>query len=281
MTATVQSVRQEGLDKFYTVPSVVDKCLTTLTSLTPWTSYDFIVEPSAGNGSFFTKIPVTKKAGLDISPEHPEILRQDFFTYTPPSESKKILVVGNPPFGRKSSIAIKFFQHASQWAQTIAFIVPRTFRRTSVQNRLNLSFHLLHDEDIPMEPCSFLPPMTAKCCFQIWERRESKRCLVAEQRTHPHWNFLSLGPLNSTGQPTMPVGADFALRAYGGKCGEIVSTDLETLVPKNWHWIQCKTDKEMLKGRFVSLDYSRSYDTARQNSLGRADLVELYRKSFP
>ena len=102
-----------------------------------------------------------------------------------------------------SSLAIKFFNHASKWASVIAFILPRTFRRVSIQNKLNLNFHLLHDIDLPTKPCCFTPHMMAKCCFQIWEKREYLRSKVEQPTFHDDWTFLSYGPKDENGQPTV------------------------------------------------------------------------------
>jgi hypothetical protein len=277
---TAEAVREGGLDKFYTVPAIAEKCLESIGSRYSWSEWGLVVEPSAGNGSFLTKIPTEKKVGIDISPEHCDIITQDFLTYTPPEGTGKILVVGNPPFGRVSSLAIKFFNHASKWADVIAFIIPRTFRRVSVHNKLNTQFHLVFDEDIPMEPCSFSPPMMAKCCFQIWEKKNVCRPTVELSTTHVDWDFLGFGPKDEKGQPTPPSGADFAIRAYGGKCGEIVSSGLETLRPKSWHWIKASIGKDILIERFADLDYSLSNDTARQNSIGRGELVKIYSDAY-
>ena len=279
--ATTEQVREAGLDKFYTIPEISDKCLKTLQTKYTWASWDLVVEPSAGNGSFFTRIPLPqdKKVGLDISPEHPTIVKQDFFDYKPPTSSiqgKNILTVGNPPFGRVSSLAVRFFNHAAEWSTVIAFIIPKTFRRVSLQNRLHEKFHLIHDEEIPSDPCSFSPPMQVKCCFQIWEKRPESRAIVKLSTTHADWDFLQNGPLDAKGQPTPPKGADFALLAYGGKCGKIVTTGLDQLRPKSWHWIKAKITPSLLIERFNSLDYSLSKDTARQNSIGRGELVKLY-----
>ena len=127
-----------------------------------------------------------------------------------------------------------------------------------------------------MEPCSFSPPMMAKCCFQIWEKKDTKRSIIELSTTHNDWDFLGFGPKDAKGQPTPPFGADFAMRAYGGKCGEIVDTGLETLRPKSWHWIKSKINKNTLIERFNALDYTLSLDTARQNSMGKGELVRLY-----
>jgi hypothetical protein len=269
-----KAVRQAGLDKFYTVPAISEKCIKTIGSYYDWSVWGLVIEPSAGNGSFLSAIPTTKKLGIDISPEHDDIITQDFLTYTPPPAGK-ILVVGNPPFGRVSSLAIQFFQHAAQWADVIAFIIPRTFRRVSVHNKLDLNFHLVYDEEIPVSPCSFNPPMMVKCCFQIWEKREKVRPIIKLSTVHADWEFLGLGPTDEKGQPTPPE-ADFAIRAYGGKCGEIMESGLELLRPKSWHWIRSLINKHTLIERFKTLDYSISFDTARQNSIGRGDLVRLY-----
>jgi hypothetical protein len=165
--------RVEGLDKFYTIGSVVDMCISTITERYNWNTWDLVIEPSAGNGVFFHKIPVStdKKVGFDFQPEHADIIEKDFFDYETDKKNDRILVIGNPPFGKNCSLAVKFFNHASLWADTIAFIIPRTFRRESIQNRLNLEFHLVLDEEIPVKPCSFTPPMMVKCCFQIWEKK--------------------------------------------------------------------------------------------------------------
>lgn len=279
MTPT-EEVREKGLDKFYTISTIAEECLENIGSHYKWSDWGLVIEPSAGNGSFLTRIPTSKRLGIDISPEHKDIIKQDFLTYSPPSDIGKILVVGNPPFGRVSSLAIKFFNNASKWADVIAFIIPRTFRRVSVQNKLNSNFHLVFDKEIPMKPCSFSPPMMVKCCFQIWEKRETKRLITELSTSHDDWEFLGFGPKDAKEQPTPPEGADFAIRAYGGKCGEIVHTGLETLRPKSWHWIKTKINKNTLIERFNDLDYTLSLDTARQNSIGKGELVRLYSEAY-
>jgi predicted RNA methylase len=278
--STTEQVRNAGLDKFYTIPEISNKCLNIIGTKYNWDTWDLVVEPSAGNGSFLTKIPTSKKIGIDIEPEHTDIIKKDFFDYEPSAGFNNILVVGNPPFGRVSSLAIKFFNHAAEWCNVIAFIIPKTFRRVSLQNRLHKKFHLIYDEEIPSDPCSFSPPMQVKCCFQIWEKKDENRDIIKLATKHADWDFLSNGPLDNSGQPTPPKGADFALLAYGGKCGSIVTTELDKLRPKSWHWVKAKISVPLLIERFSSLDYSISKDTARQNSIGRGELVKLYSESF-
>ena len=270
------SVRKEGLDKFYTLPNISKKCINKTCELYDIDKWDLIIEPSAGDGSFLNQIPSNKKVGIDISPENTNIIKQDYFDYLPPSNKTNILVMGNPPFGKVSSMAVRFFNHSAKWANVIAFIIPRTFRKLSIQNKLDNRFHLIYDEELPTNPCCFSPSMTVKCCFQIWERTSTIREMIDIPTKHKDWEFLKLGPLDNKNQPTPPKNADFAMRAYGGKIGEIKTTGLEELRPKSWHWFKSNIEKKELIIRFNSLDYSNSLNTARQNSMGKGELVNLY-----
>jgi len=191
----VSTTRNEGLDKFYTLPNIVDKCIISINTLYDFNIFDLIIEPSAGSGNFLFKLPLHNRIGIDISPDNDEIVEFDFLKYKPDTTKKNILTIGNPPFGKVSSLAVKFFIHSTIFSNVIAFIIPRTFRKVSIQNRLNLNFHLILDEDIPLNPCSFTPKMMVKCCFQIWERKDIKRQIIKLPTYHIDWEFLKLGPI--------------------------------------------------------------------------------------
>lgn len=236
------------MDQFYTKPEVAEECYQELKDQIDLVSFDIILEPSAGTGSFFQLIPEHQRKGIDLEPKYPGIIQQDFlqFKFEP---NKRYCVVGNPPFGKVSSLAVKFFNHAATFADVIAFIIPRTFKRVSVQNRLHLNFHLVYNKDLPIKPCCFSPTMSAKCCFQIWTRMSEQRQRIVLPTTHQDFEFLSLGPLDEKGQPTPPDGAHFVVKAYGSNCGSIKETDLDKLRPKSWHWIKSNIDVQELKKR--------------------------------
>lgn len=277
-----QSIEMTGVDQFYTKPEVAEQCLKVLNSLIDVDSHDVHLEPSAGKGAFFLRLDPRKRFGVDIDPQCSGVVQMDFLRYCP-ELGRKYLVVGNPPFGRVSSIAIRFFNKCAEFADCIAFILPRTFKRVSVQNKLNEHFELLHTEDLPLKPCCFEPKMSAKCCFQVWIRSEQARIRVSLPQRHPHFSFVAYGPKDAMGQPTPPSTADFALKAYGSNCGQIVDTALHTLRPKSWHWIQANNtviDIYTLKKRLMSLDYSISKDTVRQESIGMRELIQLYADKY-
>ncbi len=270
---------QNGLDQFYTNPDTAIRCYDTLKQLVNIDAFDVLLEPSAGTGSFFDIMDCSKRVGIDIDPKTEGIIQTDFFDYSP-DISKKYLVVGNPPFGKVSSLAVKFFNKSAEFADCIAFIIPRTFKRVSIQNKLDLHFRLVYSGDLTVNPCCFTPPMTAKCCFQIWVKTTEIREKVVYDKTHPDFSFLKHGPNDTNNQPTPPTNSDFALKAYGTNCGNIVDTELHVLRPKSWHWIKACIDVQTLKNRFEQLDFSMSKDTVRQDSLGQKELIFLYKMKF-
>lgn len=262
-------------DQFYTDPVYAKRYIEVVDKILNISSFDFCVEPSAGTGSFSNNIPHSKVFAFDLEPKDSKIVKKNFFDVS--YEKGNILIIGNPPFGRVCSTAIKFFNHAAKFADTIAFIIPQTFQRVSVQNKLDLNFHLIYNEDITERV--FTPDMAAKCCFQIWKRKDTSRKKIKLKTSHNDWTFLPFGPLDEKNQPTPPKNADFAILAFGGNIGKIQTEGLDKLRPKSWHWIKTN-DPETLIQRFKTLDYSISTKTVRQNSLGRGELVLLYEEKY-
>jgi len=95
---------------------------------------DLIIEPSAGNGSFIKIIKELSKnyKFYDLLQENKEIVKQDFLLLDVEEIIKlynKVHIIGNPPFGRQSSLAIQFIKKCCSFADTISFILPKSFRK--------------------------------------------------------------------------------------------------------------------------------------------------------
>lgn len=267
------------MDQFYTKKEVAEECFSIFQRHVDVQKYDIILEPSAGTGSFYKLLPERQRVGVDIDPKCDEIIKMSFLDFEE-DKGKRYVVIGNPPFGRVSSLAVKFFNKAAQFSDVIAFIVPRTFKRVSIQNKLNAGYHLVLNKDLPMVPCCFEPKMGAKCCFQIWERREVDRQKVLYNKQHKDFMFMKHGPVDDDNQPTPPTNADFVVKAYGGNCGEVKRENLDMLRPKSWHWIKSNIAVDLLVSRFNTLDFSLSKDTVRQDSIGQQELIFLYETKF-
>lgn len=114
-------------DKFYTPIEIAKKCINEIDDLN---TYDSIIEPSAGNGSFSNLLDCL---AFDIEPENDNIIKADFFKIKNVKGEHK-LFIGNPPFGARSCLAKAFIKHSIELgAETIAFILPNTFNKLTLQ----------------------------------------------------------------------------------------------------------------------------------------------------
>jgi hypothetical protein len=87
--------------------------------------------------------------------------------WKPPKTSGKIHVIGNPPFGKQSSLCHKFIKHASTFADSISFILPATFNKAFMFNKVPLNLQLVLSKDLGSKSCF---NTNANCVFQIWQK---------------------------------------------------------------------------------------------------------------
>jgi len=177
------------LDQFYTSRKISTKLVNSVEKY--FKDFDIILEPSAGDGSFFELLPVDKRVGIDLDPKNKNIEKKDFFDFLP-ENNKTYFTIGNPPFGKNSSLAVNFFNHAATFSEYIAFIVPRTFRKDSIQNKLNLNFHILYEELLPQN--SFYTPdeetYDVSTVFQIWKKEKTQRNKKELLKSHADFDFM-------------------------------------------------------------------------------------------
>ena len=167
-------------DKFYTNSVVVDKCFESIEKYLNIDNEDIIIEPSAGNGSFINSIKSICNNNLfyDLYPENENIIEQDFLkldlSFLEKYKNKHF--IGNPPFGKQGSIAFKFIKHLSKIASSFSFILPKGFKKESYKNRIPLDFHLLYEEDLPINSFNINNnTYDVPCVFQIWEKKSYNR----------------------------------------------------------------------------------------------------------
>lgn len=84
------------LDQFYTSNKFATRYVKRLGRRYDLTS-SLLVEPSAGGGAFYKRLPVNKVA-FDVDPKYPGILTADFLAFELRSEYHTI-IVGNPHSG--------------------------------------------------------------------------------------------------------------------------------------------------------------------------------------
>lgn len=172
-------LKREGSDKFYTIPEIVELCLKEISNNINILKSHLIIEPSAGDGAF---IPGIKKITdnyefYDIEPEHEEIKQLDYLDYIPtPGKFDKIHVIGNPPYGRQSSLAVKFIKKSLGFCDTLSFILPRSFKKDTMKKHFDVSFHLIKEMEIPEYAFTIdNEKYNVPCVLQIWIKRDTPR----------------------------------------------------------------------------------------------------------
>ena len=179
-TLQISGLKRNKIDKFYTKLKTTEFCMNyILNNLDINKSDDLIIEPSAGNGSFISIIKNNFRnyKFYDLYPENDEIIELDYLKLNYQNlEYPKIHIIGNPPFGRQSSTALKFIKFSAKFCDSISFILPKSFKKTSMQEKIPLNFHLKFEIDIPDN--SFLlnnKDYNVPCVFQIWIKKNIKR----------------------------------------------------------------------------------------------------------
>lgn len=171
----MKRILKSDLDKFYTKKEIAIDLISKLNL----SDYDLVVDPCCGDGAFYSNIKHSNKIGIDILPHMSGVITHDFLTWDCSNintNSNKVLVISNPPFGKQGSLAMNFIKRSAEFSDTIAFILPLSFAKPSVKNKIPEYFHLEYEEILPEN--SYLldgDNYDVKCVFQIWKKKDFKR----------------------------------------------------------------------------------------------------------
>ena len=206
--------RVTGTEQYYTPANLADELTKLMLSKIPnWQSRTFL-EPAGGTGSFIEALArqgAKSIISVDTHPKHSGVKKANFLEFDP--GAKELVTISNPPFGRNNALSVPFFNHAAKYSSHIGFLVPRSWRKWSVTNRLDLDFSLIEDLDVQVVyQDSFGERITGhnhlRTCFQIWERQSEPRTKVKI----PDNGFVSR---------TSPELAKVAIRVFGYGCGKV------------------------------------------------------------
>lgn len=202
-------------DQFYTSPEVASACVDIIRNVIPGAESYLWLEPAAGSGAFLHASPKhVTRIGLDIDPKADDVIKGDYLSWEPPQTTQDILVFGNPPFGRQSSLAKSFIVKSCKFAKVIAFVLPRSFTKPSMFGAFGPRFHLVHNEELAKN--SFVlngDQYDVPCVFQVWEKRDVDRPEVAK--------------VEPVGYAYVKPGEDYhiAFRRVGGLAGKCYVND--------------------------------------------------------
>ena len=261
--------KRDIIDQFYTKRDISLKCINLLLSILNINNNDLFIEPSAGDGSFsdYFKENNYNINTYDLEPKKKYIKKQDFLELNIDkyqNTKNKIHTIGNPPFGRQSSLAKKFIKKCALFSDTISFILPKSFRKESYQRVFPLNFHLI--KEIEIEKNSFIingEVHNVPCVFQIWEKKDNNRHVEPKQKEKGFkWIKKPTVEINDNSKENIfEEIPDFGiLRAGGGNtCGRISLeyNDGIKCYPEAWYFIKLddKYDKTKFYEEYKKIDW--------------------------
>jgi predicted RNA methylase len=260
------NTRVTGKEQFYTPTALADRLVGEVVARVTDFHTRTVLEPAGGTGAF---VDAADRAGaarilsIDIEPKHEKVSRADFLEHVVPEHNA--ITISNPPFGRNNSLSIPFFNRAADYSEYICFIVPRSWRKWSVINRLDRRFELVHDEDLQIDyededGKRLVVQNRLNTCFQIWRRSATPRPLV---------RVVDNGIVTKTSSQL----ADVALTVFGFNCGR-VRTEFERRANSTQMFLKLN-HPDALKA-LQTADFSRFYkNTAYTEALSLQEINYL------
>jgi predicted RNA methylase len=256
--------RVTGKEQFYTPEELAIKLTKQLAVLVGGLEGKLVIEPAGGTGAFVKAakdLGAKKVISFDIEPKSADIALGDFLEEDLSAVTGAI-TISNPPFGRNNSLSIPFFNKAAKHSDYIAFIVPRSWRKWSVINRLDRDFHLIHDQDLSIDYVDEAGEMVwqksnLRTCFQVWQRQDKQRELIKVQ---------DMGLISKVS----PKEADVALTVFGYSCG-LVRTEFEKIPNSTVMFLKLHDDRVL--AALKKVDFSKFYrNTAYTEALSLQEI---------
>ena len=194
------------LDQFYTKTESAKYCYEKTLNILDKNGFDYsdytFIEPSVGNGSFYKFLPDDKKIGIDIDAniKFDNVIVSDYLDFTP--KNGKYIVIGNPPFGLRGNLALRFINHSFKFADVVAFILPPLFNsdgKGTPKKRIK-GYNIIHSEDLPLNSFQYpnFKEVDVATIFQIWAKLDIEK----EENNTTIKEFVKIYSLSDGGTPS-------------------------------------------------------------------------------
>lgn len=277
---------KNNLDQFYTQEKVAKFCSDIVKAFFDISEYK-ILEPSAGEGVFLKFFD--NFYACDIDPKNDLIEKKDFLKDDIKDKlgNDKIITIGNPPFGKRSKLAIEFINKSFEYSDIVSFILPIHFLKYSAQYKIRNDAKLICSELLDED--SFIyngKNYSVRCCFQIWTLldTEYKDLRIKESPVIKHddfdmWQYNNTKLAEKYFDKTI-YNWDFAVPRQGYKDYNIRETDPNKM-DKHTQWIFFKANNKEILERLMSLDFEKiSKNNTSTPGFGKADVIKEYNNKF-
>jgi hypothetical protein len=249
LTAKLGNTRVTGKEQYYTPLPLAHTLVEYVEQVLGPLKGKKVLEPAGGTGAFIEAALVKgprEIISFDIEPLHNQVQPGSFLDQE--LSEGGFITISNPPFGRNNSLSIPFFNHAASVSDAICFVVPRSWRKWSVTNRLDLNFELVFDKDLDIDYVDSTGDLISDksrlaTCFQIWRRTITPRLPV---------KIKDMGVI----EKVSPELADISLTIFGYGCGT-VKQDFDRIPNTTQLFLKLNHPKAL--AALQSVDFSKFY----------------------
>lgn len=178
------------------------------------------------------------------------------------------VVIGNPPYGKNSNLAVKFTNKALELADLVVFVGPRTLSESaSIYNRIDAAAELITCVKLPEDTFN-IPIFTS---YYVWKKSDTIRPKLTQ------YNKKDLEPdlvLTTPDQANVCVG-----RVGAGPAGKVFVDRFDRRSPNSHYFFKAEDLSvierlKILEPEFITASRNGIVSTP---SLSLTDLVEIYR----
>ena len=252
-------------DQFYTPTITAQHCFDifkeVITNLNENESEFIYIEPSAGDGSFVKVLPNDRVIALDIEPKYEGIIEKDYLDWKPDIDNKYI-VFGNPPFGLRGHMALKFINHSYDFADYVCFILPQLFESDGkgVPRKRVKGYNLIYSKKLESK---FYEPnkneLKINTIFQIWSKHHKNEDYDVKDYTNENMRIYSLsdgGTVSSTRNKDMIGKCDLYIPSTCfGKENMKIYNSFEELPGKKGYGIVFNKDKTNMANKALTINW--------------------------
>lgn len=258
------------LDKYYTPYKTMKYCVKKTLEILKDFKIEEFVESSAGNGIFsnYLKNKGYKVIALDIEPEGEDIIKADYLDY--PFEYKQNrCIIGNPPYGNRNTLSVKFYKKSIQIADYISFILPISQLNNNMQM---YEFDLIHSEDLGK--VLFSDKKKVHCCLNIYKRPNG------ELNKKPVYKLEDVEIIESRrGQKIYDGECDLRICAYG-TLGKVLNTP-NTYVKEFCFIINNKKLKDKIINTISNVEWAKIYPQTCSPNLLQWQVIKYLKEQIP
>ncbi len=254
-----------ALEKYYTNGQTVKDCLTVVSGTL--SRFDYVVEPSAGDGAFLRQIQHNNKIGIDIEPEDRSVVRYDWFKFEINPKYKRVLIIGNPPFGKYHCLSDAFLRRAFSHAnvRTVAFILPNTYNKHSRQKIIPADWRIKNILELGKN-CFIFNGVEKHipCSFFVFDKSRGKDLRFDPQKVKTNDFVFSKPP-------------HFDFFVFGASPSKVIK-DVQS--NNRGYFIKSMIDKKTLKERFKNIKWKgNSCANGGVAWFTKAEIVHQYNQS--